>query len=158
MCFYSDPSHKARYGISKMCEPFRFWDQGSSMWGYLASIDSEPGVLHQENWWQKSSPIFISLSELISQSCCVGSTTLLWILRLCDTHSLSWFSMFLELVIFCLFHSINRDSLMNTLHLNQSGYRNEWAGSAASSGSPRSVIMNARGRACPPAKRMSATY
>lgn len=72
------------------------------MWGHLASIDSHsgPGVLHQENWWQKSSPIFISLSEIISQSCCVGSTTLLWILRLCDTHSLSWLSMFLELVIF----------------------------------------------------------
>lgn len=72
------------------------------MWGPLASIDSHswPALPHQENWWQKSSPISIYLSEIICQSCCVGSTTLLWILRLCDTHSLSWFSMFPELVIF----------------------------------------------------------
>lgn len=70
------------------------------MWGHLDSIDSHlgPALLHQENWWQKSSPIFISLSEITSQSYCVGSTTLagfkaFW-------HSLSWFSMSLELVIF----------------------------------------------------------
>lgn len=72
------------------------------MWGRLASIDSHswPAFLHQENWWQKSSLIFISLSEVISQGCCVGSATLLRVLRLCDAHSLSWFSVLLELVIF----------------------------------------------------------
>lgn len=68
---------------------------------------------------------FPSWPEVITRAVSCLEIRPSWILSLCDTHSLGFFSSFPGTDCFYFFHSINGDSFMNTLHLNPSGYRNK---------------------------------